>query len=47
MVGCQPQRPDGELLPLREEQDFFDLLSMGFVPPEERVSKAVIKKYAR
>lgn len=47
MVGCQPQRPDGELLPLCEEEDFFDLLGMGFVPPEERVSKAVIKKYVR
>lgn len=47
MTGCQPTTKDGEQLPLREEQDFFDLLGMGFVPPEERVSKAVIKKYVR
>ncbi len=45
MVGCQPTRPDGTVHALQEEQDFFDLLGMGFVPPEERVSKNVIKKY--
>lgn len=46
MVGCQPTTPDGVSIPLPEEKDFFDLLGMNFVPPEERVSKNVIKKYA-
>jgi DNA polymerase/3'-5' exonuclease PolX len=47
MVGCQPQRPDGELLPLREEADFFDLLGLDFIPPPRRLSRAVIKEYVR
>lgn len=47
MVGCQPQRPSGELLPLREEADFFDLLELDFIPPEQRVDRRVINRYVR
>lgn len=47
MTGGQPTTLDGQLLPLREEQDFFNLLEMDFVPPEERVDRKAIKKYSR
>ena len=45
MTDCRPTLTTGEQLVLKEEQDFFDLLKMKFVPPQERVSKSVIKKY--
>lgn len=47
MTGCQPTTLEGIQLDVPEEQDFFDLLGMNFVPPEERVSKKVIKNYVR
>jgi len=47
MTNCMPTMPTGEQLWIPEEQDFFDLLEMDFVPPVERVSKAAIKKYIR
>lgn len=47
MVGCMPTMPDGLQLVCPEEQDFFDLLEMNFVPPEERVDRKVIKKYLK
>ena len=47
MTGCMPTMPTGEQLDVPEEQDFFDLLEMDFVPPEERTSKNVIKKYLK
>ena len=47
MTAAQPTTTDGKQLPLREEQDFFDLLEMDFVPPEEREDRKGIKKYAR
>jgi DNA polymerase/3'-5' exonuclease PolX len=47
MVGCRPMRPNGELLPLREETDFFDLLELDFIPPALRTSRAVIKEFIR
>jgi DNA polymerase/3'-5' exonuclease PolX len=47
MEGCLPTRPDGTFVPCLEEQDFFDLLDMNFVPPEERIDKRVIKSYAK
>lgn len=47
MEGCMPARPDGTQVLCPEEQDFFDLLGMNFVPPEERVDKRVIKKYIK
>lgn len=46
MTDCMPTMPSGEQLWVPEEQDFFDLLEMDFVPPEERVDRKVIKKYA-
>lgn len=45
MTDCMPTMPTGEQLWVPEEQDFFDLLEMDFVPPEERVDSRVIKRY--
>lgn len=45
MTDCMPTMPSGEQLWVPEEQDFFDLLEMNFVPPELRSSKHIIKKY--
>lgn len=47
MTDAMPTMPTGEQLWVPEEQDFFDLLEMDFVPPEQRVTKGAIKKYAR
>lgn len=47
MSDVMPTMPTGEQLWVPEEQDFFDLLEMNFVPPEERISKNVIKRYAK
>jgi DNA polymerase/3'-5' exonuclease PolX len=47
MTGCMPTMPSGEQLWVPEEQDFFDLLEMDFVPPQERIVKGAIKKYIR
>lgn len=47
MTDAMPTMPTGEQLWVPEEQDFFDLIEMNFVPPEERVSKGAIKKYAK
>lgn len=45
MTECMPTMPSGEQLWVPEEQDFFDMLEMNFVPPTERASKNIIKKY--
>jgi DNA polymerase (family 10) len=47
MTDCMPTMPTGEQLWIPEEQDFFDLLEMDFVPPEERVTKGAIKKHVK
>lgn len=47
MTDCMPTMPTGEQLWIPEEQDFFDLLEMDFVPPQERIAKGAIKKYIR
>jgi DNA polymerase/3'-5' exonuclease PolX len=47
MTDAMPTMPTGEQLWIPEEQDFFDLLEMDFVPPEERVDHRVIKKYVK
>jgi len=47
MTECMPTMPTGEQLWIPEEQDFFDLLEMDFVPPEERIAKGAIKKYVK
>jgi len=47
MTDCMPTMPTGEQLWIPEEQDFFDLLEMDFVPPEERVTKGAIKKHIK
>lgn len=47
MTNAMPTMPSGEQLPLYEEQEFFDLLEMDFVPPELRTDRKVIKKFLR
>lgn len=47
MTEVMPTMPDGTQLPVPEEQDFFDLLEMDFVPPVERTGRNIIKKYVR
>jgi DNA polymerase/3'-5' exonuclease PolX len=47
MTDCMPTMPTGEQLEVREESDFFDILEMDFVPPEERSDRKAIKRYAR
>jgi DNA polymerase/3'-5' exonuclease PolX len=47
MTDVMPTMPTGEQLWVPEEQDFFNLLEMDFVPPIERGGKNVIKKYVR
>jgi DNA polymerase/3'-5' exonuclease PolX len=45
MTDAMPTMPTGEQLWVPEEQDFFDLLEMDFVPPEARTGRAAIKRY--
>jgi DNA polymerase/3'-5' exonuclease PolX len=47
MTDAMPTMPDGTQLPVYEEQDFFDLLEMDFVPPVERADHKAIKKYIK
>lgn len=47
MTDCMPTTTEGEQIHIPEEQDFFDLLGMNFVPPEERISRKVIKNYIK
>ena len=47
MTDCMPTTRDGEQIHVPEEQDFFDLLGMDFVPPQERITKGAIKKYVK
>lgn len=47
MTDVMPTMPDGTQLHVAEEQDFFDLLEMDFVPPVERTGRKVIKQYVR
>lgn len=47
MTDCMPTMPTGEQLWIPEEQDFFDLLEMDFVPPEKRISRKAVKDYVR
>lgn len=47
MTEAMPTMPTGEQLHVYEEQEFFDLLEMNFVPPEERIDHRIIKKYVR
>jgi DNA polymerase/3'-5' exonuclease PolX len=45
MKDCLPTYPDGSNVTCPEESDFFQLLNMKWVPPNERVSNKVIKGY--
>lgn len=42
MSGGQPTLPDGTMLPVPEEQSFFDLCKARWVPPEERSDASAI-----
>lgn len=46
MLGGQPQLPSGEVLSVPEEAALFQLLQMRPPPPEERVDRRCIKRYA-
>jgi len=43
MSGGQPTLPDGTMLSVPEEQDYFDLCRVRWVPPEERVDGNAVK----
>jgi len=43
MVGGQPTMPDGTMLSVPEEQDFFDLCGAVWIPPEERIHGNAVK----
>jgi len=47
MTNAMPTTPSGDQIILPEEQDFFDLLGMDFVPPHERVDSKAVKRYSR
>lgn len=47
MTEAMPTMPTGEQLWVPEEADFFDLLEMDFVPPEQRADHKIIKAYSR
>lgn len=38
MSNCLPTRPDGTQVPVPEEEDFFRLLGVDWIPPENRTS---------
>jgi hypothetical protein len=46
MTDCMPTTAAGEQIAVPEEEDFFSLIRMRPVPPEERVSRGAIKRYA-
>ncbi len=43
MSGGQPMLPDGTLIPVPEEEDFFRLCEAQWVPPEERIDSKAVK----
>lgn len=43
MSGCQPMMPDGTLLSVPEERDFFELCGIEWVEPELRLDAKAIK----
>jgi hypothetical protein len=43
MSGCQPMMPDGTLLSVLEEQDFFDVCGVAWVDPILRVDSKAVK----
>lgn len=47
MSQCQPMMPDGLLLSVPEEQDFFDLCNVRWVDPELRIDASAVKVISR
>jgi DNA polymerase/3'-5' exonuclease PolX len=45
MTGGHPTLPDGTLLSVKEEQDYFDLVKVKWIPPELRSKKSIIKEH--
>jgi DNA polymerase (family 10) len=43
MVNGQPSLPDGTMLPVPEEEDFFALCKVEWIPPQERISADAIR----
>lgn len=46
MTGGYPTLPDGTIINVPEEDDYFRLVGMRPVPPELRARKSIIKEYA-
>lgn len=46
MNGAQPTTKSGEILPVKEEIDVFDLCKVKFVDPKQRTDRSVIKEYS-
>lgn len=44
MMNCLPTLPDGRSIAVPEEEDFFRLCGMDWIPPEDRVSRSAIQK---
>ena len=44
MSGGQPLMPDGRLVPVPEERDFFDLCRVEWIEPELRKSASAVKR---
>jgi DNA polymerase/3'-5' exonuclease PolX len=42
-LNCMFAKPDGTVLPLREEEDVFDILNIEWVEPKNRGNRSVIK----
>jgi len=47
MSGGQPMLPDGTLIPVPEEEDFFRLCEVQWVPPEERIGNKAVRPLKR
>lgn len=43
MTGGQPTLPDGTVLPVPEEEDYFELCQALWVPPRERIDGRAVK----
>jgi DNA polymerase/3'-5' exonuclease PolX len=42
-LNCMFQKPDGSVVPLREERDVFDILNIEWVDPRDRKDRSAIK----
>lgn len=45
MINGQLVQPDGTVPPQQEEEQIFDLVGLGWIPPEMRTSKKIFKQF--